>query len=103
MCLELAKAELANNAERDYFETQAMEYWSQTEAMEVVWNTHSHLRKQSSIVCGKAGSLLAGIYVQRHFRENVTPYVIKFCQAISYAGSSSGSQANEVGSTTSYL
>ncbi len=92
MCLVLARAELADNTERNYFETLAKEYWGRTEAlMGKVYHRHDQ-----SIVCGKAGSLLAGIYVQHHFGEDVTASVMGFHQTISYKASSSRFQVDEV-------
>ncbi len=88
MCLALEKAELADSTERDYFKTLAKEYIKRTEAN----MSKLHHRHDESIVCGKSGSLLAGIYVQNHFGHVEHQSVMEFHRVISY----NDSQVNEV-------
>ncbi len=88
MCLALAKAELADSTEYDYFKTLAKEYIKQTEAN----MSKFHHRHDESIVCGTSGSLLAGIYVQHHFGCVEHQSVLEFHRIISR----SDSQVNEV-------
>ncbi len=92
MCLVLARAELADNTECNYFETLTKECWERTKAL----MGKLHHRHDQSIVCGKAGSLLTGIYVQHYFGDDITASVVEFHRVISYKASSTHSQVPEV-------